>query len=247
MSTSNKRRQKQLEKKAAKRKEKKHSHLRKQSAPPVERFAAMARHPILDCIISANIEEEGIGWVTLSRETPNALVAVASFLVDTYCLGVKNLNADIMSRPTYIRDYRKKLAQNSPSRNISPAEARKFLESAVAYARGIGFEPYPDYEAAMLLFGDINPLESDAQFTFGQNGKPYFMAGPFDSRSRCQQIVDTLTKTCGAGQFHFTVPVFGSDELILLDEVDDDLGDSEEDGEDREAMDSEWRPAIGDR
>jgi hypothetical protein len=246
MSTSSKQRQKQLQKKAAKRKEKKHNHLLKQSTPPVERFAAMSKFPVIDCFISASIAQQGIGWVTLCRETPNALVAVASFLVDVYCLGVKNVNADIMGRPTYIREYRKKLIQTSPARNIAPAEARKFLESAVAYARGIGFEPYPEYDGAMLLFGDINPLESDAQFTFGQNGKPLFIAGPYDSPSRCQQIVDTLTTTCGLGQFHFTMPVSGSEEVMLLNESEDELGDYEEDGEDQKAMDSEWRPAIGD-
>jgi hypothetical protein len=59
----------------------------------------------------------------------------------------------------------------------------------------------------MLLFGDTNPAESNAEFEFGKDGKPFFVAGPHDTPERCRQILATLTHTCGQDQFHFMLPV----------------------------------------
>jgi hypothetical protein len=230
-------RQKKMERRSAKRKDKKHAVVRQENAGLAERLAAASKFPVLDCWIGDDIDTQGIGWVVLSREFPNRQVAVASFLVDRYCLGVKNVFAELLGSSSYDAKYVRKMTADMPSHNAAPADARKLLEEAVAYARRLGLAPHPDYPKAMHLFGDVDPTDSQAAFEFGKDGKPFFVSGPNDTPERCRQIVAILTKTCGAGRFHYLVSISGSprgedmrivgpdDELI--DEVDD-FGDDVE-------------------
>ena len=52
--------------------------------------ASVAHRPIHDSLVAKNIFETGIGMAALARALPNGDVALAAFLVDVYCLGVKD-------------------------------------------------------------------------------------------------------------------------------------------------------------
>jgi hypothetical protein len=231
-----KKRQKRLERQKAKRKEKRHIHVREQSGGLPERLSAATHFPVLHCWIGDSIAEEGIGWVVLSRAFPNGLVAAASFLVDTYCLGVKDVHAEVIPRADYDIRYLRKMTTQMPSRMVAPAEARKLLQDAVAYAHDIGLSPHPDYAKVMLLFGDVNAADSNAAFEFGKDGKPFFVSGPRDTPARCKQIMAILMNTCGQGHFDFLIQVdpdaLGRGDVRILgpaegeDEDTDELEDS---------------------
>src|SRR4029077_5209747 len=118
------------------------------------------------CWIGESLDEEGMGWVVLSRELPGARVAVAPFLVDRYCLGVKDVFGGVIGASSYESQYVWKMRSDMPARMVAPAEARKLVEEAVAYARGLGFPPHPDYAKVMPLFGSVNPADSNAVFEF---------------------------------------------------------------------------------
>ncbi len=214
-------RQKKLERRAARRKQKKHSVARLQSAGLPGQLSAASKYPVLNCWI---IGHEGMGSLHLSREFPNGEVAVASFLVDRYCLGIKDAWGEVVPRATYEEKYLRMPAQ-VPPRRLDPAEARKYLEEAADYAASIGLSPHPDFRKALLLFGDIDPAASDATFEFGKDGKPFFIAGPYDSAERCRQIVAILTNHCGPDGFHYII----SDERFdYADEPEGFLEEEEE-------------------
>ncbi len=150
--------------------------------------------------------EHGIGWVMLSRALPNGTVAVASFLVDHFCLGVKDAHAEILPRMIYDSKYVRGMRVKVPVRDGRPADARKFVEEAVVYAHGLGFRPHPDYDRAKILFGEVDASQSKATFEFGQDGKPYFVSGPNDTPERIRQILATLNHSCGGpDHYHFLV------------------------------------------
>ena len=233
MRTDPRKRQKKQERRAAKRKEKKHDLVRQQSAGLPERLAAAARYPVLHCSIGDRLADQGMGSVLLSRELPGGQVAVAVFLVDRYCLGVKDTHMEILGRSSYESKYVRKMGSEMPSHDVPPAEAFKLLTEAVAYARSLGLPPHPDYAKARLLFGDVNPADSSAEFEFGKDGKPFFIAGPHDTPERCRRILATLTNSCGPGGFHYLLPM-GGPGLGDLDEDEDDefLDEIEDAGED---------------
>jgi hypothetical protein len=211
MATDPRKRQKKLERRVAKRKEKKQLVIREQHVSIAERFTAAASAPVVDCRISDSLQDNGMGWVMLSRELPGGRVAVAIFLVDRYCLGVKDAFGEVLSRPEYTNKYLHKMASEAPSHSVPPADARRLLEDAVAYARRLGLHPHPDYFKAILLFGSIDPAQGSARYEFGKDGQPFFVAGPNDTPERCRQILGILNDTCGPGRFHYLLPLTGPD------------------------------------
>lgn len=72
---------------------------------------------------------------------------------------------------------------------------------AVAYARGLGFEPHPDLEQASGALGAWGPT---GVVRFGHEGQPYFVQGVRDNATR---ILATLERSVGAGNFQFLVAV----------------------------------------
>jgi hypothetical protein len=204
--TDPRKRQKKQERRAARRKAKHHQLAREKQTGLADRLTAAARYPVLDSCATTDLWTQGLGWVCLSRELPNGHVAFAVFLVDRYCLGVKNAMADVVGRFEYDSQIVRKMRSHLSARDLSPADVRRLVEEAVAYARGLGLHPPPDYQKARHIFGDIDASQSAAQLEFGKDGKPFFVAGPNDTPERCRQILRTLEQACGPGGFHYQIP-----------------------------------------
>src|SRR4051812_37494402 len=108
MPTDPRKRQKKLERRNARRKEKRHVQVREASAGLASQLSAASRFPVLHCWISKTLDDEGLGWVLLSRQTPSGDVAVVVFLVDRYCLGVKDTHGEVLGRFSYDQKYTQK-------------------------------------------------------------------------------------------------------------------------------------------
>lgn len=214
MPTDPRKRQKKLESRAAKRKSKQHQLARAKHAGLPERLVSAANYPILHSLVTSDLWDQGLGWICLSRELPNGMIAFAIFLVDRYCLGVKNAMADVARPSTYESRIVRKMRSEFASKELSPAAARKFIEGAVEYARNLGFSPHPDYQTAKLIFGAIDVADATETLEFGKDGKPFFIGGPNDTPARCRQIVKTLEQSCGAGRFDYLVPVGESRQVL---------------------------------
>jgi hypothetical protein len=158
-------------------------------------------------------ETQGMGHVTLSREGPGGMVAVACFLVDRYCLGVKSVILDVMHHADYEAKFQRRFRSQFTNRDVPPQDAVKYVTGAVAYARSIGLAPDPEYAPATVLFSGIDPASSTATFEYGKNGKPFFVAGPNDGPARCRQILAILENHCGRGGYDFMIP-FGDPNLL---------------------------------
>ncbi|MBC8353017.1 MAG: hypothetical protein H8E66_13560 [Planctomycetes bacterium] len=104
-------------------------------------FARVANAPVLDCLVSETVWDEGIGNVLLSRELRNGQVACAVSFVDIYCLGVKDVIADIRSKMSYREELLQRLLDRSEYDEVAASYVRKLVESAVAYAHSFGLPP----------------------------------------------------------------------------------------------------------
>jgi len=165
--------------------------------------------PILHCAISDEIWHEGIGQALVSRQMKNGDVAFAVFLVDAYCLGVKDVFMNIVPQATYDLKIHAKIARQCSLIPTTPERARKLIEGAVQYAFDLGLPPHPDYRTAELIFGDVSSESCTEEFAYGKDGKPFFFAGPNDDPYKCQQILRTLENHCGPGGYHYVLPVGG--------------------------------------
>lgn len=220
MPRDERRRQSALQKKAAKRKAKQRGPApmrRLERSLQVPREAA--RWPLLECLMSHEWENpDNLVQILVARRSPEDEVAAAAFLVDLGCLGVKNALATLFdSRSAYEHGLRATIHERQ---RLDPTDlnlAAKVIREGLAYARGLGFKPDPDYYAASALLEGADPDAVSTPVPLGLNGKPYFFAGPYDNASR---IMAQLTRAVGAGNFEFTV--FTGAPSLLLDDLEDE-------------------------
>jgi hypothetical protein len=233
MASSERKRQSKLAKKAAKRKQH-HEALRRSAAESAQamsvtgQLALAARAPIHECLVPEELFASGIGTAVVSRKLPNGNIVAAGFLLDVWCLGVKNAFVRVESAfeyPTLIRN----ISENETLAPFDPACARKLVEEAVAYAADLGFPPHPDYELSRRIFGDIDKDACPTEFHFGKDGKPWYMSGPYETPAMARRIVETLRQRCGGDGFHYMVGV--DSPADLADWPDARVIDSEELGE----------------
>ncbi len=164
--------------------------------------ASVAHRPIHDSLVAKNLFETGIGMAALARALPNGDVALAAFLVDVYCLGVKDAFYRVVS-PDQFAEF----VQRFDFDHIHPSCLRKLVEGVVAYARDHGFPPHPDYTGAAALFGTTEATACPVRYTYGKEGKPLYVSGPDDTPAQSQRIMEALTRRLDPKGFHFVTAV----------------------------------------
>jgi hypothetical protein len=45
--------------------------------------------------------------------------------------------------------------------------------------------------------------------SFGKDGMPFFVSGPYDDDRKCKFVIDTLMRTCREGNFHYLLNLGG--------------------------------------
>ncbi len=160
--------------------------------------------PIHDIIVPGDLEGgNGMWYVVVSRALSTGEIAVGCFLMDTYCLGVKNTFIKVLSISAYNEMCEQITRHADYVYDKSPAYARKFIDDAVAYARNLGFAPGDDFSKTYTIVESIDSSECTENFTFGKDGKPFFMSGPNDTPLKSAIIMKTLEERCGADGFYY--------------------------------------------
>ena len=216
---SAKQRQQARQRKAAKRKQK-----RQRRTPLVPRrqgvrslLRASGDWPLHECLLTKEWQKEGVmTQILVARRSPQGQIAVGLFLVDLGCLGVKSGFGRILDARREYRELRGGVKANQVMIKADVNLVAKIIREAIAYAGELGFHPDPDYRDGMLVLGDADPDACDVPIPLGgKDGKPFFIAGPYDNVDR---IMATLTRKLGPDGFDFLVPVDGDEEALLLDE-----------------------------
>jgi hypothetical protein len=210
---STKRRQKALQRKAAKRQQK-HASSRPRLTGGRALLRAAGSWPLHECLLAKTWQEPGeIIQILVARRSPMGQIAVGSLLVDLGCLGVKSAFAALFnSRQEYERKLRNGMMAQQTMTKADLNLAAKIIREAIAYADELGFKPDPDYRDAMLVLGDADPEACDVPIPLGKDGKPFFVAGPYDDAPR---IMAKLERKLGLDGFHFMVPLSGDEEFFL--------------------------------
>ncbi len=159
--------------------------------------AQAADLPIHDCLVASELFKTGLGMTFLARALPSGELAVASSLVDVWCLGVKNAFHRVVSPEEWAQ-----LVQRFSFEKTDPACLRKLVEGAVDYARDLGFAPHPDYAGAARLFGSIEAAACPLRYTYGKEGKPVYLSGPDDTPAQSRRILETLARRHAKKEAH---------------------------------------------
>jgi hypothetical protein len=217
MALNQKKLQKKKAKQAAKSKARKTAWKQKGMMAAVSRNLAMRQafnDPIYECWESKQLFKQdsdvGIGSVIITRRSGNGDILTGVFLIDVYCLGIKNSFVRLLSEEKY-REMLEHMGGQEGLKFIHPSCAKKLIEQAGKYAGELGFSPDKDYRQAKKIFGDIDSAACPRSFTLGKDGKPLYVAGPYDKPRFVKNVLEKLEKKCGPDGYHYVIPVPGDE------------------------------------
>jgi hypothetical protein len=172
--------------------------------------------PLYECLLAEEWQKEGaIIQILVARRSPSGQIAIGTFLVDLGCLGVKSAFGRLFDTRREYEELRNGMMSRQDMIKTDVNLVAKIVREAIAYADRLGFRPDPDYRDAMLVLGDADPDACDVPIPMGKDGKPLFIAGPYDNVDR---IMAKLTRKLGPDGFHFLFAIGGDEEIFLPDE-----------------------------
>ncbi|SRR5579871_6115288 len=147
-----------------------------QSAQVLRAAQALIQH----CLLCGELFESGMATLFLARGVTSYNLTLAGFLIDAWCLGVKDTffhAFDAESFECLLAD----MEAAGPVTSVDPAYARKLLRDAAVWAGSLGIAPHRDFAVIEKFFGDANADTCDATFQFGRNGEPVYIPGRSES------------------------------------------------------------------
>lgn len=151
---------------------------------------------------SAELEDDadaGLAVIILSRKAGFNRLEVCTYLVDLWCLGVKDVSGPRLLDSSTYKDFVGFAYKPFPAgtEEIPLELAQAIVFGGIEYAKTLGFQPHSDFEQVRSRLGDWS---GTPVLTFGRNGKPCYINGPYDDPIKTLQ---TLRETVGEGNFDF--------------------------------------------
>ncbi len=154
-----------------------------------------------ECLINEGWEENGMATITVSKQMAGGNFIIGFYLLDYFCLGVKNTSYKFnLNKHEYDEFIEMLYSRNGPAVRHDTAFVHNLIFGALDYAEELGFPPNKDFKITeYLLNPDLISDEID-DLEFGKDGKPLFIQGPSDNAAK---ILGILNKTVGEGNYDF--------------------------------------------
>lgn len=153
-----------------------------------------SKWPIYECWAPSELWELGLGQVIVTRRNSLGEIALGLYLVDTFCLGIKDCFLRLIDPSEYKNFLNHVSMVGGDLELIEPSYASALIYKAKEYALQLGFKPHSDFSKAEWMLKDI-PIDETQKFVFGKEGKPFYVQGPNESLADINRIMKTLEKT----------------------------------------------------
>ena len=193
--------------------------------------------PIHECLINTEWDESGMAQIIIARKHVNENVTLGLFLVDLYCLGVKDTFYQFNISTIEYEELKSRYLEGLETEECDYTLAHNIIYGAVAFAEDFGFQPHKDFNRTTQYILEEDNLDVElVDIEFGLNGKPCAVSSPHTDIS---PVVSQLEKTAGPGNY----------DVIYLDEYgntiehhyentfDDEVEETDEDEEESDGTD----------
>jgi len=156
--------------------------------------------PFGDCYISEEWKARGLASIIISKLMPSGNYIFGSYLIDIFCLGLKDTMYKFNISEIEFKEMLETFESRESTVKCDVTTIHNIIYGAIDYADELGFKPSKDFDLTQhLLNPDLITDEID-EIEFGKNGKPLFIAGPFDNSKR---ILAILHQSVGEGNYEF--------------------------------------------
>ncbi len=174
--------------------------------------------------VSPDWEDAGIANVFVSRRHMTGSLTFGVFLIDTYCLGLK----DTVYKFNVEQADFEEMCDRNGAVEVDYSLVHNLIYGSIAYADDYGFKPAKDWAITQYLLEEDDERVPQIDINFGLDGKPFYVSGPNDNQPFINKVLMTLERTAGSGNYDF------------ISEVDE--GWQEEDERDEEYLDERKTP-----
>ncbi|MDE6043014.1 MAG: hypothetical protein K2G07_05650 [Muribaculaceae bacterium] len=133
--------------------------------------------PVGKCYITSHWKEAGKSNIIVTRLRPNGNMVAGVFLVDTFCLGVKDAFYFVNLEPDRLESYLIQFREGPGIEEISYNEAHNIIYGAVAYAQDAGIKPDKSFDIAQYILDEDTHDIPLIEYEFGRDGKPCLIVG----------------------------------------------------------------------
>lgn len=165
--------------------------------------------PIGKCYIAPpDWQEAGMAHVIVTRIRLSSNLVMASFLVDTFCLGVKDAGYHENITPADFEDYLNNYKKWLGLEEISYNEAHNIIYGAIAFAEEGGIKPVKEFDPAGYVLEEDTDDTPLIEYDFGKNGKHFLVVNP----DRKEMPYYHILKKNLCDDFEFVMPYSGEDD-----------------------------------
>jgi hypothetical protein len=190
--------------------------------------------PLHGCWINPNWKETGVCTILVQRRHTTGNLTFATYLVDIYCLGLKNTMASFSKSEFEIAGQLDQIFQaHGGKMRVDYVLVHNIIYGAIAYAEDLGFKPEKDWALSQFILEEDTEDIELMDIEFGKNGRPCFVNGPYDNVAK---ISAQLEKSVGKGNFDVMMQIGGGGFSNFFDEDDFDDDDDDDFDDDDDAI-----------
>jgi hypothetical protein len=129
--------------------------------------------PLKECLITKGWKYCDMVHVIIARQHASGEITLCVFLIDIYCLGVKDTSYYYRISPEEYEQLKETIPLfGRKLTEVSYAEAEGLISGSVSYAKGLGIPPHKDFSITKHIFGESGEAVSPVDIQFGYKGKP---------------------------------------------------------------------------
>ena len=147
--------------------------------------------PIGKCYINPDWQENGMAHILVTRKRAGGNIVYASFLVDTFCLGVKDAEYAIDLTEDDLEDALKHFRSTHEMIETDYDKVHNLIYGAIEFAEEGGIQPVKEFNTASYALSEDTDEIPLIEYEYGKDGKHFLIIGEDGKERRYLPILSS--------------------------------------------------------